>query len=664
MHAIPLGIREPFVDWDTDGHLDLIYNTQGTSSDEVALYMGRRDDLVDMITVDLNGDGNEEVIAVQEQMERLQIFVGDNLGGLTRQNDLRAGLAPQAVATTDLDGDGQVELLVANRVGRNVSVYSGNLADGFTPVHFPVGSAESLATRPIDIEATDVTGDGNPEVFVLDEGNQALWIFESDRTASLINQEAIPLGDRPSRFVMEDATGDGLLDAVVTLPDSNRLIILSSIGADPIEAPIYVNLMDSPSDVAVLDLNDDGNPDLAATITGSNALSIHYGLGNGQFTQAQEVSVGESPNRVVAADADEDGRMDLVVTNMGDDTVSVIYNRFDPNEVYRYDSDAIDPDDDALTYAIADGPGGLIINSETGELLWAASPDQIGVHDVTIVADDGRGGIATQSFKIEVEPARENSVPVIAMTPIPQIGANERFDYTVQALDNDNHMLRYSLVDGPASAKIDPTTGELIWEGRTQAEAYGLHGAAGYILVPYAKSLKPESITMEGWFQFSDFSTWPYRSEIFVEQGIRSQVLADQTFRTDISLDGETIRLYHDGFAEVGRWIHVAVAYDAETGTGSLFIDGHHVDSASFSTPRPLDITPGTTNVGVGWPTTATIDNYRVWNYPRSESEIAEGLTRQYENESGLILDYRFEDISNYRSRLRQFDLWQHRLSR
>ncbi|MFN3188953.1 MAG: FG-GAP-like repeat-containing protein [Aureliella sp.] len=650
MHAEPLSIREPFVDWDNDGHLDLVYNTGGTTSDEIAFYLGRRDDLVDMLTVDLNGDGNEDVIAVQEQMERLQIFVGDNLGRLTRQKDLQAGLAPQAVAATDLDGDGRMELLVANRVGRDVTVYSGDLKQGYSQQGMAVGDASSLATRPIDIAAAEVNGDEHPDVLVLDAGNQALWIFPGNGTSTLSTPTAIALGDQPGRFVLEDANGDGGLDAVVTLPDSNRLMILSSIGNEFAGAPVYVELNDSPSDIAVLDLNDDGHPDLASTIAGSHVLSVHYGLGSNQFARAQEVMVGEKPNRVAVADADEDGRLDLVVSNSGDDTVSVVYNRFDPNEVYRYDSDAIDPDDDTLTYSIVDGPGGLIINGQSGQLLWAASPDQVGIHDVTLFADDGRGGVATQSFKIEVEPARENASPLIASNASNRIGANESFTYSVEAFDNDQHPLRYTLLEGPEGTTLDPTTGELNWDGRKQSEAYGLRGAAGYILVPYAESLKPESITMEGWFQIRDVSTWPYRSEIFREQGIRSYVLGDQTFQTDISLEGETIRLYHDGKAEVGQWLHVAVTYDAATGTGSLFIDGNQVDSASFSSPRPLDTTPGTTNVGVGYPTFASIDSYRVWNSARSESEIAEGLAQQYENEVGLILDYRFEDIANYRS--------------
>jgi hypothetical protein len=207
---------------------------------------------------------------------------------------------------------------------------------------------------------------------------------------------------------------------------------------------------------------------------------------------------------VSSSDADEDGRMDLV-TNAGDDTVSVIYNRFDPNEVYRYDSDAIDPDDDPLTYSIMDGPGGLIINGTTGELLWAASPDQVGVHDVTISADDGRGGVATQSFKIEVEPARENASPLIATNPVPQIGANEAFHYQVDAIDGDQHPLRYRLIDGPAGAELDPVTGQLTWDTRADAalSSHIPYGNTGGIRVPVNESLQPTSITVEGWFNWT-----------------------------------------------------------------------------------------------------------------------------------------------------------------
>jgi large repetitive protein len=638
--------RNPFADIDGDGHLDFVHASGGIGNygtNTIAVYAGRRDDLVDLIAVDLNGDGNEEILAVQEQMDRLQLFVGDNLGGLTRLPDLLTGRAPRAVAAADLNGDGQLELLTVNRASRSVSVFSGTVSSGYTSTEFIVGGEGSPATGPIDIEVADIDGDGNMDVVVLDDQNEALWVFLGNGTTTLDAPTAIALGETPSRFVLADATGDGQLDAVITLAGSNRLMILPLIGAQSIGTPFYLELTGKPSDVAVLDLNSDGKPDLAITLENQNVLSVYYGLGNNQFTRPQQIAVGASPTRVVKTDADQDGRLDLVVVNSGDDTVSVIYNRFDPNEVYRYGSEAIDPDDDPITYSIIDGPGGLIMNSETGELLWAASPDQVGVHEVTIAADDGRGGVATQSFKIAVEPARENSAPIIASRPAEQIGANDSFNYTVHAIDADNHPLRFSLVDGPEGASIHPTTGELIWDGRASAMSIGIAGRYGGIDVPYRPSLKPESITVEGWFELTGL---PRFNALITDQVYVGVHETNQSFIADITLtDGERLRFFVPIRPKADQWYHIALTYDAAIGQANLFVDGQLGGSATASEPKPLNTTAGVTRVGPrGHVTQARVDNYRIWNYARSQAEIAEGLTRQYQGDPGLVLDFRFFD--------------------
>ncbi|MFG0255328.1 MAG: FG-GAP-like repeat-containing protein, partial [Rhodopirellula sp. JB053] len=632
--------RMPFADVNGDGHLDYIHNVNGVgnyNSSTTSIYAGRREDLVDLLAVDLNGDGNEELLAVQEQTDRLQIFVGDNLGGLTRIDDLLTGRAPKAVTTADLNGDGQVELITANRASQDLAVFLGGHENGDSTYRVPLGGA------PIDVEAADLDGDGNTDLVALDDQSNALWVFAGDGTTILPEPTAIALGETPSKLTLADATGDGVIDAIVTLPGSQRVMILPGDGVGTFEAPLYVETDTAPSDVAVVDLNDDSNPDLAIALPDSNVLSIVYGLGNNQFARPQQVSVGESPTRVTLTDADEDGRMDLVVANSGDGTASVVYNRFDPNEVYRYDSDAIDPDGDAITYSIESGPGGLIINSETGELLWAASPDQVGVHDVTLSADDGRGGIATQSFKIEVEPARENAAPIIASMPTTEIGANESFTYQIQALDNDNHPLRYRLIDGPENVAIDPITGELNWDGRSQGEAFNW-AANGIIRAAASSSLKPESITVEGWFDLTHLNRFNY---LVQDQGIYLGTHeTDQSFRVDISFPGQgrLVRFFVPITPKTDRWYHLALTYDAATGEAKLFVDGELGGSQTID-PTPLDTTPGTTSIGYsGGNTRADIDNYRIWNRARTQAEIQEGMTRQYADNPDLVLDYRFEE--------------------
>lgn len=641
--------RRPFADLDGDGHLDFVYGTGGAGNYinySASIFAGRRDDLVDLISVDLNGDGNEEVLAVQEQMDRLQIFVGDNLGGFTRLPDLQTGRAPQAVAAADLDRDGQLELLTVNRAGGSISVYSGDLINGFTSVEFAAGAGG------IDVATADVNGDGNLDVFVLDDVDNAIWIYTGDGTSTLGTPTPLPLGDKPSSFTLADAHGDGLIDVVITLPETNRLMILPGDGNGAFGQPTYVDVDAAPSDVAVVDLNNDGFPELAATLPDLHVLSVAYGLGNSQFSRPQQIQVGQSPERVTLADADEDGRSDLVVTNRGDDTVSVIYNRFDPNEVYRYDSDAVDPDDDTLTYSIVDGPGGLIVNSTTGALLWAASPDQVGVHDVTIAADDGRGGVATQSFKIEVEPARENNSPLIATSPVEQIGAGEAFEYQVKSIDAENDALRYRLLSGPAGASIDPITGLVQWNGNADG-AVSINRFAtthGDIRVPVGtdSSLSLNSLTIEGWFNTQNLTSTS-RDSLF-RMGSSYNLLDVWFFGDDeLTLDLFDGNLSVDRFRvpvemKVNQWRHFALSIDDVASTFELLVDGQSVLSGELPSSFVYD---DATRLDIGGGFAAysgLVDNFRVWSQARSGEQIREGLSRQYDGDPNLVLDYRFED--------------------
>ena len=644
----------PYIaDIDNDGHLDITLRP-GTGnaafSSQINALFGVRDGLVDLLTVDLNGDGNEEVLAINEDNDRLKIFVGDNLGGLTRLNDVLVGRAPRAVAAADLDGDGTQELITANRAGRSISVLTGDVESGYTVTDFDVDGA------PVDVEVTDLDRDGNIDIVVLDEFNNALWVFAGNGTTTLDAPTPIALGDVASRFILADATGDGEIDAVVTLPETNRVLILGGIGGATVDAPIFVTTESAPSDVAVVDLNDDGNADLAITLPESGVLSVHYGLGNNQFARAQQITVGDTPTRVTAADADEDGRIDLIVTNSGDNTASVIFNRFDPNEVYRYDADVTDPDGDSIEYRVVDGPGGLFVDAATGEIIWAASPGQVGQHTVILEANDGNGGIATQQFVIDVQPSTENSAPLIATEPVATIGANDSFEYQVSSIDDDNDSLRYRIINGPEGATIDPVTGLLQWDGRTDgAVQLAPFGAlsTGNIEIDADASLQPESITVEGWYNFHELTATNGRMILIAQEGqLRTgrqttyslHINGNRDLVLQLDTEDGPFELATPFVAETDRWYHFAFTFDDTTREAMVYVDGVAVVSG-ISNSRLLYDASRDSQVGefTRFGTFATIDNYRIWNEVRSESQIQEGLTRQFNDNPAIVLDYRFE---------------------
>ena len=68
--------------------------------------------------------------------------------------------------------------------------------------------------------------------------------------------------------------------------------------------------------------------------------------------------------------------------------------------------------------------------------------------------------------------------------------------------------------------------------------------------------------------------------------------------------------------------------------------------SGTTAIPQPIDYAPNAkSQIGdtSTFFTLATIDNYRIWNVARDESGIREGMSRQYDDDPRIVLDYRFE---------------------
>ncbi len=74
------------------------------------------------------------------------------------------------------------------------------------------------------------------------------------------------------------------------------------------------------------------------------------------------------------------------------------------DEVYRYQLQSLDPDGDDLQYRLVESPLGTLINKDTGELLWFLNESvSVGeTYNFTVEVRDGRGGIDTQTFQVEV----------------------------------------------------------------------------------------------------------------------------------------------------------------------------------------------------------------------------------------------------------------------
>ena len=81
-------------------------------------------------------------------------------------------------------------------------------------------------------------------------------------------------------------------------------------------------------------------------------------------------------------------------------------------QVYTYDVNANDFENDVLTYSLLTYPEGMTIDTLTGVINWAPTKEQIGEHKVTVNVED-RWRNDTQNFTIEASEILLTSINVV-----------------------------------------------------------------------------------------------------------------------------------------------------------------------------------------------------------------------------------------------------------
>jgi hypothetical protein len=86
-------------------------------------------------------------------------------------------------------------------------------------------------------------------------------------------------------------------------------------------------------------------------------------------------------------------------------------------QVYRYAATASDPDGDSISFGLAAAPTGAAIEPATGQIRWQPAAEQVGSAIFEIRAADGRGGMATQRFVVNVTLPPPPDIPPLCRIP-------------------------------------------------------------------------------------------------------------------------------------------------------------------------------------------------------------------------------------------------------
>jgi hypothetical protein len=331
---------------------------------------------------DISNDGRADILVPSGITNELLVYV--NQGSATSPGtpsfDLvrfSGGFQAFQVFALDLNGDTRPDAVVANHLSEDAAVYyqvtQGSLDEHFVAV--PAGLSPQV------LAVGDVTGGGTPELVVPMGGENSLFIYRRDPTATLAIVTTLSLASpnpaietsQPFEPVIADIDGDGKKDIVVSMQVAIDATGLhggwEAVLGNPLRpsvAAVFTGSFNSISlGLAVGDLDANGIPDVILTAPVNDTLEIFFGIGRFKYqTTNRTASIG--PRQVRIVDVDGDGHPDIVFARKNG--VSIYYNGGEPRGSLPFGQFAQTPVD-------FDTPGVDPVSIEIGDVNNDGKPD-------------------------------------------------------------------------------------------------------------------------------------------------------------------------------------------------------------------------------------------------------------------------------------------------
>ena len=287
-----------------------------------------RDDTFSIALGDVDNDDDLDVIAGNwRQPNRYYLNNGtDNpfsnvVGGIkiSNRND-----DTQSIAPVDIDGDGDIDIIAGNRNIPNLLYLNNGTTNPFDNIESISITSDSDNTESIALG--DMDNDGDIDIIAGNRSNPNRLYLNNGTPDPFDNIVGVNISDDSDNTILialGDIDSDGDLDVIAgNIGHQNRLY-LNNGTTNPFADAVGVNITDDSDDtfsIALGDIDDDGDLDV---VTGNNGDPDRLYLNNGTphpFIDGAGLTLDpfHTPtNSVILQDVNGDNRIDLVAGNMG-----------------------------------------------------------------------------------------------------------------------------------------------------------------------------------------------------------------------------------------------------------------------------------------------------------------------------------------------------------
>ena len=320
------------IDLNGDGNNDLV--TTNRNSHDVSILLGNGDGTFQsavsygvgispnsVFSIDFNNDGKNDLATANRGADNVSILLGNGDGSFQSVFNYPAGEEPCSVFSIDLNGDDNNDLAIANFISDGVSVLLGNGDGTFrSAVNYNVGDL------PFSVFSIDFDGDGDNDLATANYGSPNVSIMLCNGDGTFQNSVDYPVEGHAMSVFAVDLNGDGNNDLATVSSFLNGVSILLGNGNGTFQSAVNYAAGDGSFSVFSIDFDGDGDNDLATANNYSRNVSILLGNGDGTFQSAVDFAVGDSPSSVFSVDLDGDGDNDVAVANGGSHNVSILIN--------------------------------------------------------------------------------------------------------------------------------------------------------------------------------------------------------------------------------------------------------------------------------------------------------------------------------------------------